>query len=183
MLRRFVSQLRDQWMGALALFLVLSGGTAYAVTQIDRNSVKSKHIVDGQVKSSDVQDDGLTGVDIDESGLESLLGSPVVVRTTVIPAATVGGQGTTRPEDSSARCDEGEQLLSGGYGETTPSTTTTGLGDTYHVGFACPGIVEPNPDFPAQAKQRRGWSRRQPAKPPTPIDSGWKLKATPTTQR
>ena len=69
MLRKLGSHLRHQWMGAVALFLVLSGGTAYAVTQIDRNSVKSKHIVDGQVRSVDVEDDGLTGADVDESQL------------------------------------------------------------------------------------------------------------------
>jgi len=72
MLRRVGLHLRHQWMGAVALFLVLSSGTAYAVTQIDRNSVKSKHIVNGQVKSSDVEDDGVTGVDIDESSLDSV---------------------------------------------------------------------------------------------------------------
>ena len=53
-MRKFFSLLRTQWMGALALFLVLTGGTAYAVTQIDRNSVKSKHIVNGQVKGNDL---------------------------------------------------------------------------------------------------------------------------------
>jgi hypothetical protein len=37
----------------IALFVAL-GGSAYAVTQLDRNSVKSKHIVDGQVKSGDL---------------------------------------------------------------------------------------------------------------------------------
>ena len=60
MLRTFASYLRRQWMGALALFLVLSGGTAFAVTQIDRNSVKSKHIVDGQVKEADLADGSVT---------------------------------------------------------------------------------------------------------------------------
>ncbi len=69
MLRKLGSHLRNQWAGVLALFLVLGGGTAYAVTQIDRNSVKSKHIVNGQVKSADVADNGLTGADVDEGTL------------------------------------------------------------------------------------------------------------------
>lgn len=60
MLRTFTSHLRHHWMGALALFLVLTGGTAFAVTQIDRNSVKSKHIVDGQVKEADLADGSVT---------------------------------------------------------------------------------------------------------------------------
>ncbi len=55
MLRKFGWHLRDQWIGAVALFLVLGGGTAYAVTRIDANSVQSKHIVDGQVKAKDLE--------------------------------------------------------------------------------------------------------------------------------
>ena len=77
MLRRFGSHLRNQWMGAVALFLVLSGGTAYAVTQIDRNSVQSKHIVNGQVK----------GVDLARPE------APHVVGTAGEPAFSNGGQG------------------------------------------------------------------------------------------
>ena len=56
MLRTFGRHLRGQWMGATALLLVLSGGTAYAVTQLDANSVESKHIVNGQVKAADLAD-------------------------------------------------------------------------------------------------------------------------------
>ncbi len=54
MVRRLASHIRDQWIGALALFLVLGGGTAYAVTHLDKDSVRSKHIVDGQVKPKDL---------------------------------------------------------------------------------------------------------------------------------
>jgi hypothetical protein len=50
---------------SLALFIAISGGAAFAVTQLDANSVKSKHIVNGQVKApdlvpSDPHDSGLT---------------------------------------------------------------------------------------------------------------------------
>ncbi len=54
MLRTLGSHLRNQWIGSLALFLVLGGGTAYAVTQIDSNSVRSQHIANGQVKPNDL---------------------------------------------------------------------------------------------------------------------------------
>ena len=40
-------------MATVAVFIALGGG-AYAVTKLDRNSVKSKHIVNGQVKPADV---------------------------------------------------------------------------------------------------------------------------------
>lgn len=57
---------RQHHLAMLCLFLILGGGTAYA---LGANTVKSKHIVDGQVKSADAQDDGLAGVDIDEDSL------------------------------------------------------------------------------------------------------------------
>ena len=40
-------------MGTLAVFLVLGGG-AYAALQLPKNSVKSRHIVNGQVKGADL---------------------------------------------------------------------------------------------------------------------------------
>ena len=55
-------------MATIAVFIALGGG-AYAAFSLPRDSVKSKHIVDGQVKSADVQDDGLAGVDIVEDSL------------------------------------------------------------------------------------------------------------------
>ena len=55
MLARIVKHLRD-WAGVLALFLVLTGGVAYAA-----NTVFSGDIVDDQVYSADVRNDGLSG--------------------------------------------------------------------------------------------------------------------------
>ena len=49
-----------------ALMFIVLGGSAYALS---RNSVKSKHIENGQVKSADVRNNGLTGADILESSL------------------------------------------------------------------------------------------------------------------
>jgi hypothetical protein len=49
MIRPALAHLRAQWMGALALFLVVAGGTAYAA-----NTVFSGDIVDGQVKTVDL---------------------------------------------------------------------------------------------------------------------------------
>ena len=77
MLARLLAHLRGQWMGALALFLVLTGGTAYAA-----NTVFSADIVNGEVKTPDlatsavttgkVANQNLTGVDIaNQSGVDS----------------------------------------------------------------------------------------------------------------
>jgi hypothetical protein len=61
-------------MATLAVFIALGGG-AYAVTKVGKNSVTSKSIKDGAVKSADVLNDGLTGTDIDESTLLGMLGA------------------------------------------------------------------------------------------------------------
>ena len=54
-------------MATIAVFLALGGGIAWA---LGRNSVRSKHIVNGQVKSADVEDDGLSGEDVSEETLD-----------------------------------------------------------------------------------------------------------------
>ena len=79
MIRTAVAHLRAQWMGALALFLVLTGGIAYAAdtigsSDIINGQVKSVDIGNNQVQSVDVRDDtlsngGLVGADIKEDTL------------------------------------------------------------------------------------------------------------------
>jgi len=61
-------------MATLAMFIALGGG-AYAVTA-SKNTVTSKSIRTGAVKSEDVQDNGLKGIDIDESTLQGVQGPP-----------------------------------------------------------------------------------------------------------
>ena len=90
MLRTLAAHLRAQWMGALALFLVLAGGTAYAA-----NTVFSTDIVNGEVKTPDlasnavgtgkVANNSLTGSDIVESSLGE------------VPSARLGGLGGKSP--------------------------------------------------------------------------------------
>lgn len=48
---RLIRHLRQQFVGYVALFLALTMGVAWA---LEANSVKSIHIVDGQVKASDL---------------------------------------------------------------------------------------------------------------------------------
>ena len=79
MISTVLAHLRAQWMGALALLLVLAGGTAYAANTIGSSDiingqVKSADIGNNQVRSADVRDDtiangGLTGKDIIEGSL------------------------------------------------------------------------------------------------------------------
>ena len=61
---RIIEHFKRSIVGYLALFLVLSGGTAYAA-----NTVFSADIVDGEVKSVDLANNGVTGTDVAEATL------------------------------------------------------------------------------------------------------------------
>ena len=61
---RVIAHLRAQWAGLLALFLVLTGGVAYAA-----NTVFSSDIVNDEVYSVDVRDDTLAGGGLGASDL------------------------------------------------------------------------------------------------------------------
>ena len=83
MISTILAHLRAQWMGALALFLVLAGGTAYAAntiasSDIINGEVKSVDVGNNQVRSVDVTNEGLTGADIeDQSGVDNCTHSTV----------------------------------------------------------------------------------------------------------
>lgn len=62
MIRTFFVHLRAQWMGALALFLVLTGGAAYAAGKID-----SSDIANESIRSQDVKDGALDGHDVGQT--------------------------------------------------------------------------------------------------------------------
>ena len=61
---KFIVHLRAQWMGALALFLVIAGGTAYAA-----DTVFSTDIVDGEVKSVDIGNNQVQSADVRNGAL------------------------------------------------------------------------------------------------------------------
>jgi hypothetical protein len=102
---KFLAHLRRQWMGALALFLVLSGGTAWAA-----NTVFSTDIVNGEVKNPDLATNAVTSAKIKngEAKLgdlapDSVNGAKAVNNSLTadvaesslgeVPAATLGGLG------------------------------------------------------------------------------------------
>jgi hypothetical protein len=68
MTRRLVAHIRSQWLGALALFLVIAGGVAYAAS-LPRNSVGSREIKNESVKGIDVKRNALGGQEIAEDSL------------------------------------------------------------------------------------------------------------------
>lgn len=59
LLTRLVHLVRSQFLGMIALALVLTGGAAYAAAA--KNSVTSKSIKDGQVKTVDIAAKAVTG--------------------------------------------------------------------------------------------------------------------------
>lgn len=84
MFRRIGSQLRHQWIGSVALFLVVAGGTAYAAAtigspEIINNSVASADLRNEDIRTQDIRDDslpggGLTGADVNEATLNVVQG-------------------------------------------------------------------------------------------------------------
>jgi hypothetical protein len=98
MSNRVREHLRGNVVGYLAVFLALSGG-AYAAG-LDANSVRSRHIKDGQVKTADLAAEAVTadkvgldalgGVQIDESSLAKVPLAEAADSAT--NAAQLGGQ-------------------------------------------------------------------------------------------
>ena len=81
---RFLAHLRGQWMGALALFLVLTGGIAYGA-----NTVFSTDIVNGEVKTADIGTEEVTTADIANLGVQTADIADDAVNKLKIPAGAV----------------------------------------------------------------------------------------------
>ena len=81
MLRRLGAHVRGQWMGALALFLVLGGGTVFAASTgtdgpnaegpAGQNGVGSLDIIDGQVQRADIRSQAVTGAKVRNGSLDA----------------------------------------------------------------------------------------------------------------
>jgi len=66
---RLATLVRTQFLGLLALLVVLTGGTALAATTAAKNTVTSKSIKNGQVKTADLAPAAVTG---DKLALDSV---------------------------------------------------------------------------------------------------------------
>lgn len=67
---RVTAHIRNQWMGALALFLVLTGGSAMALG--GTNTVFSDDIVNQEVKGADIKPNAVTGGKVANGSLSAL---------------------------------------------------------------------------------------------------------------
>jgi hypothetical protein len=118
-------------MSLTALFIAL-GGTSYAVTQLDKNSVRSKHIRNGQVKRADL---ARNAVNSSKVGNGTLLAQDLAAGQ--LPR---GAQGVQGPQGE--RGSQGDQ---GPAGEP-------GSADAY-ARVQANGTLQPDvPGFPSQNK-------------------------------
>ena len=111
MLARILGHLRAQWAGVLALFLVLTGGVAYAA-----NTVFSSDIVDNQVRSVDVRDDTLAGGGLTAADL----------RSGAVATAEIN-DGAVRPADVQNESLTGADIVESSLGQV-PSARLGGIG-------------------------------------------------------
>ncbi len=76
-------------MSSIAVFLVLAGGTAFAASQLGKNSVGSKQLKKNAVTAAKIKKGAVTGAKVNEASL-----SQVPSAATAVSAATAGTAGT-----------------------------------------------------------------------------------------
>lgn len=123
-------------IAVLALIVAMSG-SAVAAVSLTTNSVKSRHIVDGQVKrndvranavigekvkdaslsGADVEDNSLTGADVAEASLQGLMPSPVRTVTNQTGPVQFGAS-------VAASCAPTEKAIGGGASWLLPGGDT-----------------------------------------------------------
>jgi hypothetical protein len=133
MVGKLVAHLRQQWMGAFALFLVLTGGSAYALA--GHNTVLSDDVVNNQLKSADLKNGkAVRGIDVKNGsmGTSEFAGS--------IPAV-----GVTRASVQSIPSDAPTPLAFNAERHDTAAMHSTGLGaDTSRLRAPVSGIYAVN---------------------------------------
>jgi len=123
-------------VATLALFVALGGG-AYAAIELGKNSVRSKHIKNGQVKSRDIRDRTIAGKDLSDglltAGKDGATGprGPAGQKGATGPQGAQGPQGPAGLRGSAivASVNGGPQVSGGpqvgAYGGTFPLVTWT----------------------------------------------------------
>lgn len=159
-MRKLVSHLRDQWMGALSLFLVLAGGTAWAATELDKNEVKSKHIGKGQVKNADLGKNSVTSPKVADG---SLLQDDFA--TGQLPTGPRGPQGLTGapgaqgppgdPGADGAQGPAGPTFAASDDGALPPEVERLGFQGTV-VNMPAPGRLFLSVNIPRSARNSTG---------------------------
>jgi len=130
----------------VALLAALSGGGAYAAGQITshdikKNAVLSKHIKDGQVATSDLADNAVTGAKVNEASLGQV---PSAATAGTATSATTASSATTAGNAANLGGRPASAYLTGSVYKVEAATDAgTRLGDnTNSKAMACdPGDV------------------------------------------
>lgn len=82
-------------VGTLALFVAIGGGTVYAALELGKNSVKSKNIAKGAVKTSDLGRKAVTSPKVKDGTIkaEDIAAGVIKLDADVTGSATAGPQG------------------------------------------------------------------------------------------
>ena len=125
MLKTMIAAARAQWMGALALFLVLTGGTAYAldgsntvftddivngdvkVADIGQGAVATDELANGQVKAADLGDSEVTTAEIANGQVKTADIGDSEIRTADVAADNLTGGDIAGNSLKGADIDEG----------------------------------------------------------------------------
>lgn len=134
MVRRVFLGLRQQWMGAVALLVVLTGGTAYAV-----GTIGSADIIDNSLKSVDIRNDSSTGGGLTSADIrnDALTGSDIA-------ESTLGAVPDTDLLDGLDSTAFAQGRIISGSATAAPGGSATLMTDNgvFHLEFACPSPTQ-----------------------------------------
>jgi hypothetical protein len=100
MIARLFAHLRQQWFGALALLLVLTGGTAYALD--GTNTVFTDDIVNGDVRSADIANGAVLRAKLGDEAVDSAKIADGSVADADLAGASFVHSQTVRLQDTTA---------------------------------------------------------------------------------
>jgi len=130
-------------MATIAVFIAL-GGSSYAAVTLSKNSVRSKHIKNGQVKRADLGGSAVDSAKVKDGTLLTQDFKPgQLVAGAPGPAGAQGAKGDTGPKgDTGTKGDTGNTGPRGPSNAFGARTTSGGVLDNgAFIGFAVPGFT------------------------------------------
>ena len=138
---------------ALALALVLGGGTAYAAGLVGTDDIKKGAVTTPKIAKNAVRSAKIKNGTVKPADLAVPPVTDAVVRTAVITFTSFPG-GTGQYLDTMASCDPGEQVLGGGF-DISPNTSVDGQANII-VLDSRPSLADE--ELPTAGSPATGWS-------------------------